>query len=168
MADATTNKLVQRNQWASYMNTGTGEQETYNLMGDGFTQLAESKNPKEYSRQYVNMATEATDVVGYAPAIAYTVDVYSGDPCITKILEITDGEYVGTDAQVTIVNVNKWKGEEGKREATRRKYAIIPDGKGDGTDALVVSGSFKAVGDIEKGTFNEQTKTFTPAAAAAN
>ena len=168
MADnATPNKLVRRNQWASFMNTGTSEQETYSLMGDGFTQLAESKNPKEYSRQYVNMATEATDVVGYAPAIAYTVDVYSGDPCIKKIMEITDNEYVGSDAQVSIVNVNLWTGTEGSREATRRKYAVIPDGKGDGTDALVLTGNFKAVGDQEKGTFNETTKTFTPATAAA-
>lgn len=157
----TVKKLVQRNQWASYMNTGTGDQEDYNLMGDGFTQLSESKNPKEYSRQYVNMATEATDVVGYAPSIAYSCDVYSGDPCIKKILEITDGEYVGTDAQVSIVNVNRWDGEETARAATRRKYAVIPDSKGDGTDALVISGNFKAVGDIEKGTFDEKTKKFT-------
>lgn len=163
----TQNKLIQRNQWASYMNTGTGEQESYSLMGDGFTSLAESKNPKEYSRQYVNMATEATDVVGYAPAIAYTCDVYSADPCIKKIMEITDNEYVGSDAQVTIVNVNLWTGSEGAREATRRKYAVIPDNKGDGTDALVLSGNFKAVSDIEKGTWDESEKTFTAATAAA-
>lgn len=161
------NKLVQRNQWASYMDTGAGDLEEYSLMGDGFTTLTESKNPKEYSRQYVNMATEATDVVGYAPAIAYTADVYSGDPCIQKILEITDGERVGTDAQVNIVNVNRWEGEATALEATRRKYAIIPDSKGDGTDALVISGSFKAVGDIEKGTFDEKTKKFTVTGAAA-
>lgn len=163
----TANKLVRRNQWASYMNTGTGDQESYSLIGDGFTQLSESKNPKEYSRQYVNMASEATDVVGYAPSIAYSCDVYSGDPCIKKILEITDGEYVGTDAHVSIVNVNRWDGDETARVATRRKYAVIPDSKGDGTDALVISGSFKAVGDIEKGTFNETTKAFTAASASA-
>lgn len=164
--DANVNRLVQRNQWASYMDTGTDGTEEYNLMGDGFTSLTENKNPKEYSRQYVNMATEATDVVGYAPSIAYTCDVYSGDPCIQKIMKITDNEYVGADAQVNIVNVNLWSGAEGAREATRRKYSVIPDSKGDGTDALVISGNFKAVGDIEKGTFNESTKKFTAASAA--
>lgn len=160
MAD-TVNKLVQRNEFASYMNTGTGQTETYSLMGEGFTQLAESKNPIEYSRQYVNMATESTDVVGYAPSIAYTCDVYSEDPCIKKIMEITDQERVGTDAQVEIVNVNLWKLSGSECEAYKRRYAVIPDGKGDGTDALVISGNFKAVGDPIKGTFNPETKAFT-------
>ena len=159
------NKLVQRNQWASYMDTGTSDAEEYNLMGDGFTSLTESKNPKEYSRQYVNMATEATDVVGYAPSIAYACDVYSGDPCIQKIMKITDDEAVGTDAQVPIVNVNLWTGTEEAREATRRMYSVIPDSKGDGTDALVISGNFKAVGDQVKGTFNTNTKKFTASTA---
>ena len=73
MADA--NKLVQRNQFATYMDCGIDSKEDNRLMGDGFTSLVENKNAKEYSRQYVNMATEATDVVGYAPSIAYTADI---------------------------------------------------------------------------------------------
>ena len=88
MADA--NKLVQRNQFATYMDCGIDSKEDNRLMGDGFTSLVENKNAKEYSRQYVNMATEATDVVGYAPSIAYTADTYSQDPCIKKIMDVTD------------------------------------------------------------------------------
>ena len=101
MADA--NKLVQRNQFATYMDCGIDSKEDNRLMGDGFTSLVENKNAKEYSRQYVNMATEATDVVGYAPSIAYTADTYSQDPCIKKIMDVTDRELVGTDAQATQV-----------------------------------------------------------------
>lgn len=43
------------------------------------------------------------------------------------------------------------------------KYAIIPDSKGDGTDALVISGKMAAVTDVENGTFDVETKTFTSA-----
>lgn len=165
MADA--NKLVQRNQFATYMDCGIDSKEDNRLMGDGFTNLVENKNAKEYSRQYVNMATEATDVVGYAPSIAYTADTYSQDPCIKKIMDVTDRELVGTDAQVTITNVNLWEpadGGSGKSfKAKRRKYAIIPDSKGDGTDALVISGKMAAVTDVENGTFDVETKTFTSA-----
>lgn len=159
------NKLVSRSQWASYMNTGTTDTPEYNLMGLGFSALSESKNPKEYSRQYVHMLTETTDVVGYSPSISYTADVYSGDPCIQKVMDITDNEKIGSDAQIDIVNVNLWEqaGESGTDfVAKKRTYSVVPDGKGDSLDALVISGTFKAVSDIIDGTFNVDTKTFTP------
>lgn len=150
MAD--TNKLVNRNEWAAYMKTA---ESVYSIIGEGFTSLTENKNAKEYSRQYVHEKTERTDVTGYASSIAYSCDVYSKDPVIQKIIEITDNEKVGTDAQVEIVSVNLWQtgGAENSYVAYQRKYAVIPDSKGDGTDALVYSGNLKAVGDIVKGTF---------------
>lgn len=158
-------ELVMRAQFASYMNTGTKDSPVYTLMGEGFTSLKEAKNPKEYSRQYVNESTERVDVVGYATQIDYSTDTYTNNPTIEKIKDISDNEKVGTDAQVEIVNVNLWNdtGSEGKHayEAFMRNYAIIPDSKGDGVEALVYSGSFKAVGDIVKGTFDGTA--FTPA-----
>ena len=67
--------LVTRNKRQSYMNTGTVNAPTWSLIGEGFTSLAESKNPNEYSRHSVHEATERTDVTGYAPSIAYALDV---------------------------------------------------------------------------------------------
>jgi hypothetical protein len=43
-------------------------------------------------------------------------------------------------------------------------YTIVPDKKADGTDALVYSGSMKAAGDIEAGTFDLENLKFTPTA----
>lgn len=145
-------KLVNRNEWAAYMKTADS---AYTLMGEGFTSLTENKNAKEYSRQYVHEKTERTDVTGYATSIAYSCDVYSEDPVIQKIIEITDNEKVGTDAQVEVVSVNLWQtgGAENSYIAYQRKYAVIPDSKGDGTDALVYSGNLRAVGDVVKGKF---------------
>lgn len=161
-----TNKLVLRADYASYMDVGTDPKTPkYALMGDGFSSLTESKNAQEYSRKYVNMRTEATDVVGYAPAIAYTCDVYSADPCIKRIHDVTKKELTGTDAQTNIVNVDLWQPYDDQKNkgyfsATRRTYTIIPDAKGDGTDALILSGNFKAVGDIVTGGFNPTDNTF--------
>lgn len=164
MPEETPNKLVLRADYASYMDVGTDPKTPkYALMGTGFSNLTESKNAQEYSRKYVNMRTEATDVVGYASAIAYTCDVYSNDPCIKRIHDVTKKEQTGTDAQVNIVNVDLWQpceGKEGYFSATRRTYAIIPDAKGDGTDALILSGNFKAVGDIVTGGFSTKDNTF--------
>ena len=157
-------KLVLRHQFQSYMNTGAASAEAGSLIGEGFTSLKEAKNPSEYSRKYVHEATERTDVVGYATQIDYTTDTYTENPVIAKIAEVSDKELTGTDAQVDILNVNMFEdagtGETHAYTAYKRRYAIIPDAKGDGTDALVYSGSFKAVGDIVPGTFNGTA--FTP------
>ena len=167
MADTTISKLVNRSEVRSYMDTAVSGSATptFTLMGEGFTSLNESKNPKEYSRQYVHENTERTDVTGYAPSIAYSVDVYTNNPVIQRIRDVTDGELVGTDAQVNIVTVEHFMGEASSRPATKRTYSIIPDGKGDGTDALVYTGAFHAVGDIVKGTWDESQSTFTEATA---
>ena len=163
----TTSKLVSRSELLSFMNTSKeAATETYNLIGEGFTSMSESKNAKEYSRQYIHEKTERTDVVGYAPSVAYSVDVYTNNPVIDRIREITDKELIGTDAQVDIVSVETFGAADTEAcTAYKRKYAVIPDGKGDGTEALVYTGTFKAVGDIIPGTFDVTGKTFTPTAS---
>ena len=154
--------LVMRHQWASYMNTGNGDGAAYNLIGEGFTSFPESKNPKEYTRKYINSTTEKSDVIGYSPSIAYSCDVLTDDPVISKIVEITDKELIGNATHVDVVSVNLWEqaGADGTFVAYKRTYAIIPDGKGDGTDAMVYTGTMKAVSEVTVGTFTVSTKTF--------
>lgn len=145
--------LVKRSQRVAYMNTANAEgPETFERM-TGFTAITNAKNPKEYSRQYVDMDTETSDVVGYAPAIEYTFDRYSNNPVHEKIAKIHDGELLGVETHVDIVTVDLFKksstGE--KYYATKRTYAVIPDSDGDGTDALIYSGSLKAVSELKVG-----------------
>ena len=67
-------KMVKRHQRLAFMDTDeTGLSPNFERM-TGFTNLTNSKNPKEYSRQYVDKATEDTDVVGYSPATEYSLD----------------------------------------------------------------------------------------------
>lgn len=156
--------LITRDQWRAFMNTGTADKAAYSLIGEGFTSFSEAKNPKEYSRQYVHEKTERSDVVGFAPSIAYSADMYSGDPCVERVAKAHDEEQIGNDAHVDIVAVNMW--EKGTTEGTyiayQRTYSIIPDTKGDGTEALIYSGNLKAVGESVKGSFNTKDNTFTP------
>lgn len=162
MAD-TVSKLISRAEFLSFMNISKdAATQNFELMGEGFTELAEEKNPKEYSRQYVHEKTERTDVVGYATSISYSIDAYSNNNVIARISEVHDKELIGTDAQVDIVNVNTFEGTQGAYKAYKRRYAIIPSSKGSGVEALVYAGTFKAVGDIVPGTFDIETKKFTP------
>ena len=156
------NVLVMRYQWEAYMGCILGSTKGNNLIGEGFTTFPKAMNPKEYTRKYISDKTERTDVIGYAPSIGYSCDAIPDDPCVSEIIHITDNELIGTDTHRDIISVNRWTESDGTCEAFKRTYAVIPDNKGDGTDALVYTGTLKAVSDLVKGTFNVSTKTFTP------
>lgn len=132
----------------------------------GFTSLSEGKEAKEYSRQYVDEATERTDVVGYATSVDYEFDRYTNDPVCERLSTIADDELVGTAAQVDVVSVDIFTVNESKQAiARKRTYSVIPDTTGDGTDALIYSGNFSAASEIVKGYATSedgwQTCTFT-------
>lgn len=131
---------------------------TYHRMKK-FTSMNQNKNPQEYSRKYVDEPTQRTDVTGYAPQIDYGFDKYSGDPVLTDIVGITNNEAVGEDAVRPIILVDVETGE-----ATKRDYAVIPGNEGDDANVYTYSGSFKANGNIVKGTATSsddwQTITF--------
>lgn len=151
--------LVKRSQRVAYMDTAAAEGPASFERMTGFTSMTNSKNPKEYSRQYVDMDTETADVVGYAPSIDYSFDRYSNNPVHEKIAKIHDGELLGNDTHVDIVVVDLFKKSSAgsKYYATKRTYAVVPDSDGDGNDALIYSGALKAVSEIEIGnvTFAE-------------
>ena len=159
-------KLVGRHKRLAFMETET---DTFARM-TGFTSLGDSKEAKEYSRQYVDEQTERTDVVGYATGIGYELDRHTNTPVHDKIAAITDDEIVGTDAQVKILSVDLFaEGATGTTAPARlRTYSVIPDSSGDSTDALTYSGTFKAASEIVKGaaTTTDKWKTCTFAATA--
>ncbi len=155
--------IIKRADRQHYINTGTAAQPVWTLIGEGFTAFTESKNAVSYQRRYIHEITKRTDVTGYAPVIDYEFEVYSSNPAIEKIRSITDYELVGEEARVEILCVDLFDETEtsGVYRAFRRSYSVIPDECGDGTDALVYTGTMKAVGDIVTGTFVRSTGTFT-------
>lgn len=160
------NELVLRAKMQHYMKVGSPL--AFNLVGDGFTAFAESKNAKEYSRQYVHQSTEITDVIGFAPSMAYTSELYTEDPVCQHIAKVTDNELVGASARVEVVEVHLWDSAGANTyKAFKRTYAIVPDGKGDGVEALVYTGNMKAVDEVVVGTFNTTSKTFNASSAPA-
>lgn len=107
-----------------------------------FTELGLSKNPVEHSRKYVDEATERTDVVAFAPSIAYAFDKHRDNAVLTDIVGITDGEKLGSDAVRVIVWVDTHTGK-----GILREYTVIPDSEGDDANVYTYSGTFKANGE---------------------
>lgn len=159
----TKKKIVQRSKRVAFMDVGTSGTASFERMTN-FTTITNSKNPKEYSRQYVDENAERSDVVGYAPAIEFSYDRYTNTPVHDLLSKIHDKELLGNDTHVDIISVDLFaEAESGKYPATKRTYAVIPDTDGDGTDALIYSGTFKSVSEIEEGyaTSNDGWKTAT-------
>ena len=143
-------KIVKRRDKVAFMNTGTTEAPVYTRMRK-FTEMSNSKNPKEYSREYVDEDGEVTDVTGYSPEKSYAFDQYKDNAVHEKIAKIADDELKGDDAIVEILVVDKSTADDsGKCEARKRKYTVVPDTDGDSTDAYTYSGTFKANGTFEK------------------
>ena len=135
---------------------------------EGFTDLSYSKNPKEYSRQYVDEEFERTDIVGYAPSISYSFDRYTGNEVLEDIVKITENELIGDFMKRTIVTVDLssaafFSPTESSAPAKMREYSVIPDSNGDSTDCLTYSGNFKTKGTLVKCTAhsNDDWQTVT-------
>ena len=157
-------KIVGRHQRVAFMNIAPAEGEANYQRMTNFTTMTNSKNPKEYSRRYVDKESEDTDVVGYAPATEYSFDRHTDTAVHERIAKVHDGELTGSDALVDILIVDLFSADEqGACVARKRTYAIIPDADGDGTDALIYTGSFKSKSDVEigKATVSEDGKTAT-------
>lgn len=122
---------------------------TYKRM-QGFTSFSVSKNPREYSRQYVDESQEQTDVTGYSPSIEFGFDKYAGNPVHDYIAEIIDNEIIGTAAVISILLVDLTK-DGAADNAQLRPYAVIANTEGDGTDAYTYSGTFAVKGSRQWG-----------------
>lgn len=145
-------KLVKRSDKVSFLGCLADDTETFNRMR-GFTTLSGSKNPAEYSRRYVDEEFETTDVTGYSPSLDFGFDQYIGDPVHEEMVEILDGEKLGTEARRNIVTVDfSQEAGEGSYKAVKREYAIIGDAEGDSMDAYTYSGTFRATGKRVVGT----------------
>ncbi len=153
--------IVKRSSKVAFYGVPDGESVVYRRMS-GFTELATSKNPIEYSRQYVDEEMEVTDVVGYSPSIAYSFDLFSDNAVHSDIAEISDNEYVGSEAVRSIVVVDIFSGD---KSAVMREFSVIPDSEGDSMDAYTYSGNFKVKSDKIFGNAASdddwQTCTFT-------
>ena len=140
--------LVPRHKMLAFYGVpGTGQSGYVFQRMQFFTDLGLTKNPNEYSRKYVDEATERTDITAYAPAIGYAFDKHRDNMVLTDIVSITDGEKLGSDAVRPIVWVDT---ETGK--GFMRNYTVIPDSEGDDSQVYTYSGTFKANGELTEVT----------------
>ena len=111
-----------------------------------FTEISVEKNPKEYTRQYVDEEFERSSVVGYSTSVNYSFDYDNENEVHEAIKKITDGELLADDAIVEIVMVDVTD-SDGKNNAISRMWSVIPKNEGNSFDAYTYSGRFRTCGE---------------------
>ncbi len=124
--------------------------ENFNRM-QGFTEAGKSMNSSTYDRRYVDEKIERSDVIAYAPEIAYSFDRMAGNEVHETIVAIHNGELVGQTVEIVTVNFNEDGETEGSFKARKRTYSVIPDSEGNNNDAYTYSGAFRASGETVEG-----------------
>ena len=138
--------MIKRSEKLAFMEVENDGIKVFKRM-TGFTEFSISKNPKEYSRKYIDEDMERNEVVGYSPTISYKFDTDPANDVHQYLCKIADRELYGKDAVCNIIIVDLSKQNENKEaEAIMRSFSVIPENEGDDRDTYTVSGSFKAAG----------------------
>ena len=87
----------------------------------GFTSLSKSMNPKEYTRQYIDMEGEITDVTGYSPSLDFAFDCDTTNAVHTDLASISNDAKTGSDAERYIYSVDLTKVSGAGFVARKRK-----------------------------------------------
>ncbi len=156
---------LKRSDKLAFLSVSDGDSVTCHRLKN-FTEFSVSKNPVNYSRQYIDEDFERNDVVGYAPSIAYSFDYDNSNEAHKEIVKITDNELCGDKALVEMVFVDLASSKDGAAAtAVKRAWSAIPDKEGSDTNTYNYSGTFRANGEKVFGTAtssdNWQTCTFS-------
>lgn len=156
--------VLKRHQFADYLNTGTADKPGFVLMGTGFKTLDESPGAKTESKKYVNEKASSKSVTGYETVFPFTSDFIKEQEAVLALYNVGRNHCTGSDAEFEYVRVELWNAAEGRtNEFAARKFVVSAEVSSiSGENDMEVSGNLNAVGDFVEGTFNTESRTFTP------
>lgn len=157
---------IMRYQIADYINVGETETD-YALMGAGFSALNEATGAQTETTTYISDKASSSYIKGYETSFDFDTELILEEAATAKIYDVSRNQKVGSDAETEYVRVELFKptDEENTYEARCFKVSVeVSDITGEGASAVKLSGSLKVLGDFTDGTFNTDTRVFTPCA----
>lgn len=142
-----------------------GGEVTFHYMNKGFTQLNEDGNAQTESEAYIGDKNATPSVTGYENSWAFETQYIHGDPVCEDIRDIGLYQKTGAEAEREMVSIDLMQagGTEGTYKARKFKIAVeTTPPQGEPRAVTTMSGTIHQLGDMETGTFNPETKTFTP------
>lgn len=157
--------VIQRHEFADYLDVSTTDTPSYELMGTGFTTLDENPNAQTETKKYVNEKSSSTSITSYEPSFDFESDLIKSQEAVLALYKVGRNHMTGADAEFNYVRVELWDPAEGDETGNvfkARKFVVACEvSEMSGETDMHVNGSLHAVGDAVDGTFNVSTKTFT-------
>lgn len=165
MADAVNTGVKNRVDQAEYVKIG----DAYELMGTGVKESNEQPGAQVSDKKYINKKVKSKSVTAYEWVKTFSADQILSEVVIKDFVEIGEMQKIGQAAERDFVTVHLDEPQTGKENTFRARHVKVaveisdyPDNDGE----MGVEGNMHAIDDIEEGTFDTTTKTFTPAGSA--
>lgn len=147
---------------ADYLDIGT--ESTPNILPlQFFTQMDESPQAKTSDKAYVFDKNTTVLTTAYQTQFPFATDEYTDDEVSAFIRDIAEEQKLGTVCPY--YKVRMYEPETGENTFYARKFLVgfAIDSVNRGAGGIkAITGNLNAIGDVVIGTFNTETKTFTP------
>lgn len=149
-----------------YVDASMTETPEYEVLGDGIEEMSVEMGANVQKTRDITGKTK-TFIDGYEKSQA--VEPYKandGSAMFERLQDIADNNRVLDDLNTTVIDVHLWKKAEGGDkvfEAIREEAVIELTSYGGDTSGYQLPFTLHRTGVITKGTFDVDTKTFTPA-----
>lgn len=157
--------IRQRYRVANYLNVAATGEETaeYALMGTGFTELEENPTAQTSSKRYVNDKSATKSITGYDWSTPFNTDQIREEKAVDYICAIGENQKTGADAETdyVVVDLDGTPSSGTKYPARHFRVAIEVSSFTNTDGEMGASGNLLGIGDVEIGTFDTSTKTFT-------
>ena len=158
--------VTKRHEFADYLNIQDTENPSFVLMGTGFTTLDENPGAQTSKKKYVNEAASSSSITSYETVFPFESDLIIQQEAVLALYNVGRNHCTGSDAEFQYVRVELWdKVADKQNEFAARLFTVSAEITSiSGEDEIAVAGNLNAVGDPINGTFNTETKVFTPLA----
>ena len=92
-------EVVQRHQFADYLNIGTSEKPNWVLMGVGFTTLDETFGAESESEKYVCEPSSSSSVVSYTSVFPFEARLIKSQDAVNALYHVGRNHLTGSDAE---------------------------------------------------------------------
>lgn len=156
---------IKRNKFACFLNTGD-DTEKWSLIGDGVTSMTVAYNPQTSDETYIHQTSGTTDVESYKPTSSVPMTAHKGDAVFDFVDNLRRKRAVLDEARTEICMVYLYEeASGGAYPAEKNTCSIqIDDFGGEGGGSNVINFTVNFVGDAVEGTFEPETRKFTPEA----
>ena len=156
---------IKRNKFACFLNTG-GDTEKWSLIGDGVTSMTVAYNPQTSDETYIHQTGGTPDVESSKPTSSVPMTAHKGDAVFDFVDNLRRKRAVLDEARTEICMVYLYEeATGGAYPAEKNTCSIqIDDFGGEGGGSNVINFTVNFVGDAVEGTFEPETRKFTPEA----